>query len=470
VPSTTKADDLTISFPPHRGVGISKSALWASWKEVRKRVRDSSWRDIIDFAEFDIEPDKWIAQLLSDLRSGRYQPQHPRRFPLAKSKGFSRWMTLPDMRDVALYHCIATKMAGRAERSRKKPRHVYFMRDRIAKIQEEAEQEAKAEGAAGYLSPGQSGFRNWLRMHQYRRLLIFKKVYPYIVKTDISNFFDSIAHSQVEAFLYELGFSRNIIGLLLLLLERLSIRDAYAGAPRIGLPVDEFDCSRCLAHVVLFPHDDRMVELVGEDAYVRWMDDQDFGLKSLGGCYRLLAEINASLRRMHLTPNSAKTKILTVAQARREFHFVTNDRLDKIDAVLKKNRVSKAVAKARKDFASVWSQAQRDEGVGEWGKIVKRCYRLAGRLKLRTLLRAAHEHVLSDPSLAEYIAPYLRAVCPVPEVVERMDAMLTDERNVYDDVKRILAEELLRLEPKDRAEQKLLRASVITQNRPLKIT
>lgn len=96
MPSATKADDLTIGFPPHRGVGISKTSLWASWKEVRKRVRDASWRDIVDFAEFDIEPDKWIAQLLSELRSGRYQPQQPRRFPLAKSKGFSRWMTLPD--------------------------------------------------------------------------------------------------------------------------------------------------------------------------------------------------------------------------------------------------------------------------------------------------------------------------------------------------------------------------------------
>lgn len=28
---------------------------------------------------------------------------------------------------------------------------------------------------------------------------------------------------------------------------------------------------------MLFPHDERMVDLVGENAYVRWMDDQNIG-------------------------------------------------------------------------------------------------------------------------------------------------------------------------------------------------
>ena len=45
--------------PPHRGVpGVSKTALWGSWKEVRKKLRDSSLRDIVDWVEYDVDPEK----------------------------------------------------------------------------------------------------------------------------------------------------------------------------------------------------------------------------------------------------------------------------------------------------------------------------------------------------------------------------------------------------------------------------
>ena len=43
-------------------------SLWRSWKEVRQRIRESSLRDVVDFVEFDVEPDKWIARLLADLK------------------------------------------------------------------------------------------------------------------------------------------------------------------------------------------------------------------------------------------------------------------------------------------------------------------------------------------------------------------------------------------------------------------
>ena len=463
LPSTTTADDYTINLPPHRGPGVTKTALWASWKEVRGRARALSLRDIVDFAEFDIEPEKWINQLLSDLQYGRYQPAQPQRFALAKSKGFSRWMTQPDIRDVVLFHCLATRVAERASHTRRKPRHVYFMRDRISKAQQAAEGEARALSTSRlstspYLPAGKAAFPNWLRFHQYRRYLLFKKVYPFIVSTDITNFFDSVAHSQLEACLYELGFPRAHVGLLLVLLERLSIRDAYAPAPRIGLPVDEFDCSRCLAHVVLFQHDDRMVDMVGEDAYVRWMDDQTFGLADIGKCYRLLAEVNASLRRMHLTPNSAKTKVLTLAEARREYHFVANDDLDGVEKALEKATTVRKRAAVRKKFLRAWTKALKLVGVGEWNKIAKRSYRLAARLGLRTLVRRAHDDVLSDPSMADSIARYLRCVSSVTEFVSRARAVLADPRNVYDDVRRVFAEELLRLEPGTPAEHKLLRS------------
>ena len=75
--------------------GISRTSLWKSWKAVRKELKNSSIRDVVDFLDFDVNPDVWINRLLARISSGQYVPETPKRFTLGKSKGFSRTMTLP---------------------------------------------------------------------------------------------------------------------------------------------------------------------------------------------------------------------------------------------------------------------------------------------------------------------------------------------------------------------------------------
>src|SRR5437867_12118168 len=86
--------------------GISRTSLWKSWKAVRKEVRKSSVRDIVDFLDYDVNPNVWINRLLAQIASGSYEPYTPRRFTLGKSKGFCRTMTLPAMPDLVLYKTI----------------------------------------------------------------------------------------------------------------------------------------------------------------------------------------------------------------------------------------------------------------------------------------------------------------------------------------------------------------------------
>jgi hypothetical protein len=86
-----------------------------------------------------------------------------------------------------------------------------------------------------------------------------------------------------------------MIGLLFFMLERLSIRDAFVECPRIGLLVDEFDCSRKLAHMMLFPHNNRVVKKYHEEAFVRWMDDQNVGVGSFPDGLKALGFISDSL-------------------------------------------------------------------------------------------------------------------------------------------------------------------------------
>ncbi|MGH7432811.1 MAG: RNA-directed DNA polymerase [Candidatus Methylomirabilales bacterium] len=311
--------------------GINRTSLWNAWKLVRKQIKNATLRDVIDYLEYDIDPDKWIDRLLRDIAAGAYEPGAPRRYMLAKSKGFSRRMTLPEIPDLVLYRAIVEHLYRQMRLREHK--HVYFEKAKLSKVaQQAAASAAEAQKAASqYGVTSVSRFLAWLHFTQYRKHLIFDEIYPFIVTTDITNFFDTVLHARIADILYGASAPPRMIGLLFLLLERLSIRDPYTDSPRIGLPVDEFDCSRKLAHIFLFPHDDRIVRAIGEEAYVRWMDDQTMGVASRASGLRLLAELGDSLGRLHLTPNSLKTRLLSLSEARRHFHLDINQMIDRAE-------------------------------------------------------------------------------------------------------------------------------------------
>jgi hypothetical protein len=93
----------------------------------------------------------------------------------------------------------------------------------------------------------------------------------------------------------------------------------------------KFDCSRTLAHMVLYPHDDAMAARVGESQYVRWMDDQNMAVPTKADGLLVLAEVGRSLGRLHLTPNSQKSKVLGLAEFRRHYHLDLNAMLDEAE-------------------------------------------------------------------------------------------------------------------------------------------
>ena len=436
-------------LPPHGGIRqITKSRLWASWKEIRKRLRYGQLRDIVDFIDYDVDPDTWISRVIHQVRTGSYEPRRPMRYSIGKSRGFSRWMTFPDIPDLVLFHAVCTLVVERAQTKRRKHRRVYFARDQIAKARQRISEGSVIRDDLETTEYGQNAFLSWMAFNQYRKILIFNRMYQYIVTTDISNFFDSIAHVQLESALFELGLPRGLIGLLQLLLERLMFRDPYSGHPRVGIPVDEYDCSRCLAHLVLFPHDDRMVNLVGEDGYSRWMDDQVFGVRSEVEAYQVLSEVNRSLRRIHLSPNSGKSIVMKLRDTRRHFHFKANADLDGMETKWKKNTnpSRQELVQMRAEFRIAWKAARRFESEGEWGKVLRRFYLAAGRLGLRIFVRRSHKDVLADPSMAARAAEYLRTVCVPSEFIDRAFAVIEDERIVYPDVGRTFAEEILKID------------------------
>jgi hypothetical protein len=436
--------------------GITRTSLWRSWKAVRKELRNASIRDVVDFLDYDVNPNVWIDRLLARIASGEYDPEAPRRFTLGKSKGFSRNMTLPAVPDLVLYRTIVEHIFSRSRG--RKHKNVYFLRDELSKAQKAALDDAQKrmeraddveeEQEGNYRFTGRRSFYNWLRFDQYRKHLIYEDVHDFIVVTDIANFFDTVLHSHVVEAVQTLPVPPRMVGLLFFLLEHLSIRQDYSSSHGISLPTDEFDCSRTLAHMVLFPHDDAIVQLVGEKRYVRWMDDQNIAVDSNAEGLRVLREVGRSLGRLHLTPNSEKSHVLTLEQARRHYHLDLNKMLDDAEDLAKKANSGKtALLKFQRKISGIWRRGKQHERLGEFAKVLKRLYRLAGRASLVLFRGRAASDVLRDPSLVGRIADYYRHTGSISEYLDFVDALMGSAEQIYPDVNVSLTESLLRLEP-----------------------
>jgi hypothetical protein len=425
--------------------GISRTSLWTAWKQVRAEVKHSTVRDIVDFIDYDINPDVWINRTLSQIATGSYEPQTPSRFALAKSGGFKRRLTFPAIPDIVVYRAIADFVHRKSQRQQQP--HVYYRRIDLQHAIRSAVKQARQERidfVSSYKFTSKSSFQKWREYEQYRKYLILERVYRFIVVTDISNFFDSVLHSEVSNALRNFPIPTRMIGLLFFLLERFAIRADYSDSPRIGLPVDEFECSKTLANLLLFSHDRVMTQLVGKDGYVRWMDDQAIGVDSRSDGLQVVAELGTSLATLYLTPNAKKTKILPLNEAKLYFHLKANAQLDRIERLIKRPAMSRTAIV--RDLRRQWEIASRNKDHGEWEKIQKRVYRLAGLIKARFLRPYAARELLNTPTIAGRIADYMRCSGSATEYISFVRRILVHREQVHEDVEFVLIESLLRLE------------------------
>lgn len=103
-----------------------------------------------------------------------------------------------------------------------------------------------------------------------------------------------------------------------------------------------------------------------------------------------------------------------------------------------------------------WAAAQPHQGKGEFNKVLKRFYRLAGRVRLRFLRRRAERDLLSDPGLADRICDYMRCSGTVGEYLLWADRVMSHAEQIYPDINVSVVESLLRIEA-DQAQSRRIR-------------
>jgi hypothetical protein len=117
------------------------------------------------------------------------------------------------------------------------------------------------------------------------------------------------------------------------------------------------------------------------------------------------------------------------------------EKIDKLPRSTKRER--DAVARS---LRVLWKRASERDGEGEFEKILKRSYRLAGLVASPMFARRAIRDVLRYPALARRIFDYMRQVRTPAAFLQFAESVIGDEEQVYEDVNLALFESLLRLE------------------------
>jgi hypothetical protein len=306
------------------------------------------------------------------------------------------------------------------------------------------------------VDPYHKFFTVWLTYNAYRSKTMLNHPHEVMVVTDISNYFDSIQHDLLLEYLSPLALPRKTVGLLGRLLEALRPQAGHSPNPRVGLAQDEFDCSRELAHVFLFEHDRRMADLVGEEKYVRWMDDQNIGTPSFAHARHAVNKLTRSLGHQRLTINAGKTRFLTPPQVVDHFQLVANESLDEWT---KANRYVAPgnVVRARRDLRARWTTilASKTVGVGNWEKILKRIYALAVQVDMPDLESQALGHLVEYPELADRVFSYFARRNRSKALIELFKTYRTSGEDLYEATDAEFFAATLRLVPTGREIQQL---------------
>jgi len=198
----------------------------------------------------------------------------------------------------------------------------------------------------------------------------------WIVDADVSGFFPSINHRLLHQLVAQrTGAEERLINLLFFLLESMTWRPAYSENRHVGLPQENYDASRILAHAFLQPIDTEFQPEIKEGRYARWADDFVIAVPDQQEGRLVLRRLEQALEDRGLFPNSAKSKIVRAQDFAASLYPEWNDFLDKVHESTKNlatlPRVSQSTFdKKLKSFLAI----PKNERLKTWDRVLRRFY------------------------------------------------------------------------------------------------
>jgi hypothetical protein len=298
---------------------INPATLLQSWK---KKVRDDLRRQVIpdpvEYLDFHVMAADGCQAIAKEIQSGSYAPSHVTRVTSEKSKGLCRLIVIPNMRDALVLQVLADSLWSEIRNKAPTNKSFYAPKDH-AFIQMQ-------HGLEDEYGP----IAQWIKFQ--KEILGFSQRKPFIVVTDIANYYDWIRYTGMRSILSELISTKEIVlDILIFVLRSMIWRPDYMANHDVGLPQCDFDAPRMLAHTFLFEIDGLLRDYPGVE-FARYMDDIDIGVNTYSDAKKVLRDLDLTLQSRHLRLNSGKTLILTSSEAEHHFCVKENDILNHFDA------------------------------------------------------------------------------------------------------------------------------------------
>ena len=396
------------------------------WLVIRNGISDDLVRDPLDYLAYEANLDSNLKQLRHSIVKGRFTPRSATILRSAKRDGLTRPLSFLEIEDLIVLKSICDSL--QPDLHRDFPEYVDFSRRlRTAFPRDPSDYEG--------------WFEHWLR-HQNRLTQIVAKQdgWKVIVFADISNFFSSINHAILrQTISSRTETEETVINLLFYILEAMIARPDYRSDHRQGLPQENHDASRILAHSLLYLLDSKF-EVEGEEGrYARWVDDIVVAVDTKSQGRRVLARIQEEIESRGLFLNTAKCRIIPGEKAIEELWLEENKYLDEVHQ--KTNDGEDVNLEEFEQRLEKFLNSQRKEN---WDRILKRYYTESRRTRSSYLERLAWQHINEFPSAAKSILAYLEARPFNKSILEQTTDFLRGEENCYPDVEILTYEFLMK--------------------------
>ena len=410
--STVLAQDLDAVFTVPR-----MSRVWRS--SVRNGLRRQPLADLHDFLDVHRNLTLYLRALRSEVLLGRYSPHSPELTLLEKRDGIPRRLALPAPADAILLQTIVQVLETNISSGQPHPNAFY----------------AQSHSPPGPEDvDGTFAYPWWLLWPEFqKRIWKFVSNYPFVVVTDIANYFDCIPLRSLRNRVASLGaFNEPVIDFLFYLLGAFTWRPFYRPSTEVGLPQINFDAPRLLAHCYLFPVDTELQMRTNGD-FVRWMDDINCGVVDEDTARRLLRGLETVLNSLGVRLNAGKTKILKAEEAVEHFWIQENRSLTILSNLLEVAVPGSASWQAHHAKAkSMYRRFRNRKRVGHWEKIVKRYLTLFGRLNDPQIIRDCPSYLTDHPGLRGAVLRYYARLGPTRARLTHIATYLTSGRCLDD--------------------------------------
>lgn len=373
----------------------SATHLKKVWKDtIRQGLRRQPVTDLHDYMDVHLQIGEVAQQLENEIVSGVYRPRQAHIIPHEKRDGIARRLLVPTAADSlvlqALVEALTPKVLKRAPASEQS----YYSRSH--------------DGPSISDVDDTFAYPWWQLWGDFQKKIFkFAQDYPYLVVTDIANYYDTVPLSLLRNQIASMtDIDEAVLDLLFLLLESFVWRPDYSPSSDTGLPQLNFDAPRLLAHAFLFSAD-RFLSDETDGDFVRWMDDIDFGVKKPHKAKSILHDLQELVNATGLHLNTGKTQILPKRDAYKYFWLKQNQALTIIGNMIKQRTVRiNSLRRAKKELRKRFEDFKKADRIGQWDKVYKRYFTNFGRLQDPYLQTYVPELLESTPSLRETIFKY----------------------------------------------------------------